>query len=67
MNKLQMVAVNRFTVELKNRLSELEDTANDMLLAINNTRREMDKLENFLIELSLTHGNDTREMPILRG
>jgi hypothetical protein len=66
MNKLQMVAINRFTVELKNRLSELEDTANDMLLAINNTRREMEKLENFLIELSLTHGNDTGEMSILR-
>lgn len=67
MNRLQMVAVNRFIVELKNRLSELEDSTNDVLVAIHDTRREMGKLENFLVELSLLHGNDTGEMPILRG
>lgn len=67
MNKLQMVAVNRFTVELKNRLSELEDKTNDVLSAIHDTRREMTKLENFLVELSLPNDNNPGEMPILRG
>lgn len=67
MNNSQLMGLNKYIVESRNRLNGLEDSITQLLHSMYLMREEIDRLDSYVQGLSkLNETNKNREMPELR-